>query len=84
MAIDPSDLMTDPNTNVYESNFISSGLMHNRPFYDGLAVSAEGFSNCNVLSVRNCGSLRETIPNIMPFETATGYKMKYHRLPMYL
>lgn len=49
-----------------------------------MAVANKGFSNCNALQKPNCSKLLKTIPNIMPFDIGTNYKMKYHQVPSYL
>ena len=52
----------------FDSNHISSALSSNRPFADGLAISKRHHTGAHVLNQKNCNGLRETIPNIMPYD----------------
>jgi hypothetical protein len=58
--------------------------MTSRPFQDGQAVSKKHHTNSHLLNRKNCLGLKETIPNIMPYDQSMNYKMQYHRVPEYL
>ena len=72
------------NSPAFGSSHISSAHMTNRPFADGLAVSSKHHTGAHVLNQSNCNGLKETIPNIMPYDQSMNYKMQYHRVPEYL